>query len=143
MYKSILSLSLIASTALAQSVFIGLPAAGAQLYTSTNATFQIQRPDSLTGSQEIAVVIGINKCGSGATCSSPEDSMGTVLYNGPFDPQFHETYLPPYQNFSLEIPEGAATDNGIVTVAHFSLVGASTYPLIEYLNQTVTIIQSD
>ncbi|GAM33562.1 hypothetical protein TCE0_011r00542 [Talaromyces pinophilus] len=126
MYKSILSLSLIASTALAQSVFIGLPAAGAQLYTSTNATFQIQRP-----------------CGSGATCSSPEDSMGTVLYNGPLDPQFHETYLPPYQNFSLEIPEGAATDNGIVTVAHFSLVGASTYPLIEYLNQTVTIIQSD
>lgn len=46
MYKSILSLGLIASTALAQSVFIGLPAAGAQLYTSTNATFQIQRPVS-------------------------------------------------------------------------------------------------
>jgi hypothetical protein len=46
MYKSILSLSLIASTALAQSVFIGLPAAGAQLYTSTDATFQIQRPVS-------------------------------------------------------------------------------------------------
>jgi hypothetical protein len=49
--------------------------------------------------------------------------MGTVLYNGPFDPQFHETNLPPYQNFTLEIPEGVATDNGIVTLAHFSLVG--------------------
>jgi hypothetical protein len=61
--------------------------------------------------------------------------MGTVLYNGPFDPQFHETYLPPYQNFSLEIPEGAATDNGIVTVAHFSLVGVSEITLV--LNLTV------
>lgn len=139
MYKSILSLGLVASTALAQSVSIGLPTAGAQLYTSTNATFQIQRPDSLTGSEEIAVVIGINKCSSGATCIPPEDSMGTVMYNGPFNPQFHETYLPPYQNFTLEIPESVATGNGIVTVAHFSLVGASTYPLIEYHNQTVTI----
>jgi hypothetical protein len=83
----------------------------------------------LTGSEEIAVVIGINKCGSGATCSSPEDSMGTVLYNGPFDPQFHETSLPPYQNFTLEIPEGVATDTGIVTVAHFSLVGVSEITL--------------
>jgi hypothetical protein len=46
MYKSVLSLGLIASTALAQSVSIGLPTAGAQLYTSTNATFQIQRPVS-------------------------------------------------------------------------------------------------
>lgn len=85
--------------------------------------------DSLTGSEEIAVVIGINKCSSGATCSSPEESMGTVLYNGPFDPQFHETYLPPYQNFTLEIPEGLATENGIVTVAHFSLVGVSKIAL--------------
>lgn len=51
--------------------------------------------------------------------------MGTVLYNGPFDPQYHEYYMPPYQNFTLEIPEGVETDDAIVTVAHFSLVGVS------------------
>ncbi|EED14702.1 conserved hypothetical protein [Talaromyces stipitatus ATCC 10500] len=139
MYKSVLSLGLIASTALAQSVSIGLPAAGAQLSTGTPTTFQIQRPDTLTGSQEIAVVIGISKCNSGGRCASPDESMGTVLYNGPFNPQFHETALPPYQNFTLEIPESAATDNGLVTVAHFSLVGASAWPMVEYLNQSITV----
>lgn len=67
--------------------------------------------------------------------------MGTVLYNGPFDPQFHETYLPPYQNFTLEIPEGVAAENGIVTVAHFSLVGVSkTVPSVSNMRTNLILL---
>lgn len=79
----------------------------------------------MTGSEEIAVVIGINKCNEAGVCASPDESMGTVLYNGPFNPEFHEYNMPPYQNFSLLVPASAAAQQGIVTVAHFSLVGVS------------------
>lgn len=30
--------------------------------------------------------------------------MGTILYNGPFKPQFHESELLPYENFTVKIP---------------------------------------
>lgn len=79
----------------------------------------------MTGSEEIAVVIGINQCNEAGVCASPDESMGIVLYNGPFNPEFHEYNMPPYQNFSLLVPASAATQHGIVTVAHFSLVGVS------------------
>lgn len=44
MYSFILSIGLMAGVALAQSVAIGLPEAGAELSTTSNTTFQIQRP---------------------------------------------------------------------------------------------------
>lgn len=44
MFKSLLALGFIATTALAQSAYIGLPAAGAQLVAGRNYTFQVQRP---------------------------------------------------------------------------------------------------
>lgn len=44
MFKSLLSLGFIATTALAQSAYIGLPTAGTQLEAGANYTFQIQQP---------------------------------------------------------------------------------------------------
>jgi hypothetical protein len=44
--------------------------------------------------------------------------MGTILYNGLFDPVYHETYLPPYQNFTVTVPLSFAADQAQIKVAH-------------------------
>ncbi|KAK9234765.1 hypothetical protein V1525DRAFT_459132 [Lipomyces kononenkoae] len=137
MLKSLFTLGLFATAVHSQTVEIGLPNKGDQLAAGSDQIVQIQRPDSLTGSDEIAVVIGIQQCPNGE-CTSPDASLGTVLYQGGFDPQFHGPQ-PPYQNFTVQIPEYSCGP-AIIGVAHMSLVGASTYPLIEFLNQTVTIV---
>jgi hypothetical protein len=51
--------------------------------------------------------------------------MGTILYNGPFKPEYHESDQPPYQNFSVNIPEAIGKGKAQLNVAHVSLVGVS------------------
>lgn len=99
---------------------------------------QVERPDTLTGSVEVAVVIGIQSC-PGTPCIDPADYMGQILYNGPFDPQFHETTFYPYENFTVQIPSSIASGTALLGVVHVALVGASSYPLMEILNRTITI----
>ncbi|KAF9242048.1 hypothetical protein BU15DRAFT_60559 [Melanogaster broomeanus] len=137
--KSIFSLALFAAAAYAQNAVIGLPEQGQSVNPGSNLTVQIQRPNSLTGSEEVAVVIGFQSCSS-SPCISPADYMGQILYNGPFDPQYHESYNPPYQNFTVQIPATAATGTALIGVAHVTLVGAGLYPWLEVLNQTVTVL---
>ncbi|CRG90985.1 [NU+] prion formation protein 1 [Talaromyces islandicus] len=141
MMKSVFAFSLFATAALSQSANIGLPQNGAEWTAGSNQTVQVQRPDTLTGSNEIAVVIGISPCHDGK-CTSPSASMGTVLYQGGFDPEFHNGVQPPYQNFTVEIPN-EISGLAMLGVAHFSLVGASASPTMQYLNQTVTVAPSD
>ncbi|KAH8689363.1 hypothetical protein BGW36DRAFT_433367 [Talaromyces proteolyticus] len=131
-------LGLFATTTLSQSVQIGLPKLGTQVAAGSDQTIQIQRPDTLTGSNEIAIVIGISPCRDGK-CTSPADSMGTILYKGGYDPEFHNGVQPPYQNFTVEVPKDIS-GLALIGVTHLSLVGASAYPLIQFLNQTVTVI---
>jgi hypothetical protein len=83
--------------------------------------------DTLTGSTEVAVVIGFWHCG-GATsiCPAPSDVLGSILYNGPYDPEFHTGVAkPPHQNFTVTIPSTAQAGKAQLSVAHFSLVGVS------------------
>jgi hypothetical protein len=51
--------------------------------------------------------------------------MGTILYQGPFDPQYHESSQPPYQNFTVRLPNLIAPGNAQINVAHAALVGVS------------------
>jgi len=81
--------------------------------------------NSLTGSEEVAVVIGLQSC-PGTPCIAPADFMGQILYNGPFNPQYHETYNPPYENFTIQIPSNIATGTALLGVAHVTLIGVST-----------------
>ncbi|KAG8219137.1 hypothetical protein J3R82DRAFT_4954, partial [Butyriboletus roseoflavus] len=78
--------------------------------------------DSLTGSEQVAVVFGLQSCPN-HPCASPSDIMGNILYNGPINPQSHETYLPPYQNFTVQVPSSVPTGTAMIGVAHLSLVG--------------------
>jgi len=136
--KSIFSLVLFAAAALAQNAVIGLPTQGQSVTPGTNLTVQVQRPNSLTGSEEVAVVIGFQSCPSGP-CISAASYMGQILYNGPFDPVYHEVYNPPYQNFSVQVPANAPAGTALIGVAHVTLVGAGLYPYMEVLNQTVSV----
>jgi hypothetical protein len=51
--------------------------------------------------------------------------MGTILYQGPFDPQYHESDQPPYQNFTVTLPNLIAAGDAQINVAHAALVGVS------------------
>ncbi|OJJ95763.1 hypothetical protein ASPACDRAFT_1891584 [Aspergillus aculeatus ATCC 16872] len=125
-------------TALAQNAAIGLPKAGQTVQPGQSLTVQVQRPNTITGSQEMAVAIGFQSCASG-NCYAADEYMGTILYNGAFNPVYHEYYLPPYENFTVTVPASAAAGQAVIGVAHATLVGASAAPYLEVLNQTVTV----
>ncbi|KAJ5368711.1 uncharacterized protein N7496_008471 [Penicillium cataractarum] len=133
------SLALFAGVALAQNAGIGLPTAGQQLSKGSDIVVQVQRPNSLTGSTEMAVAIGISSCATQA-CASPDEFMGTILYNGPFKPEYHESPTPPYQNFTVTVPSSFTAGNAQINVAHATLIGASQYPFLEALNRTVVVV---
>ncbi|KAF4772079.1 hypothetical protein HAV15_004870 [Penicillium sp. str.  len=80
--------------------------------------------NSLTGSTEIAVVIGISTCASTA-CPPAGEVMGTILYHGGFDPQYHEASQLPYQNFTVTVPTLITAGNGQINIANVVLVGVS------------------
>ncbi|KAJ6554734.1 hypothetical protein B0H19DRAFT_948622 [Mycena capillaripes] len=134
---------MLATTALAQSAVIGAPADGTTVYTGSNITVEVDRPDTFSGSTEGAVVIGIFPCGSTNSVSwVPSEVLGTILYDGPFNPQFQNDSRskPPHQNFTVTIPEFLPTGKAQLGVAHFTLIGAGQFPFLEALNITLNII---
>lgn len=72
----------------------------------------------------MAVAIGIASCSSGG-CHPADEMMGTILYNGKFDPVYHESSQPPYQNFTVEVPTSLAHGPAQINVAHATLIGVS------------------
>ncbi|KAJ5669426.1 hypothetical protein N7462_010496 [Penicillium macrosclerotiorum] len=137
--KSIISFAMFAGVAFAQRAQIGLPTAGQQLTKGNDVIVQVQRPNSLTGSTELVVAIGISSCGS-EPCKPADEVMGTILYNGDFKPEYHESSQPPYQNVTVNIPSSFTEGNAQVNVAHATLMGAGPYPYLEILNQTVVVV---
>ncbi|KAF9524267.1 hypothetical protein CPB83DRAFT_861506 [Crepidotus variabilis] len=124
----------------AQRIAIGSPADGAQLTPGSSFQVRLDRPNTLTGSNEIAIVIGLSTCATNA-CPPASDSMGSfILYNGTYLPEYHETDKPPYQNFTVSLPTAAAEGPAMLKVWHVSLVGASRSPFTETLNSTLRII---
>lgn len=72
----------------------------------------------------MAVAIGISSCSG--TCHQADEVMGTILFNGKFNPQYHEPSQPPYQNFSVKIPADFTAGSAQINVAHATLIGVST-----------------
>ena len=71
----------------------------------------------------MGVAIGISSCSS--KCYPADEVMGTILYNGEFQPEYHESYLPPYQNFTVNIPSSFTEGKAKINVAHATLIGVS------------------
>lgn len=63
--------------------------------------------------------------------------MGTVLYQGGFDPEFHNGVQPPYQNFTVEIPDDIS-GLAVLGVAHFSLVGVNSITFLSIYDRVLT-----
>ncbi|EPQ51133.1 hypothetical protein GLOTRDRAFT_123360 [Gloeophyllum trabeum ATCC 11539] len=133
--------SLVAS-ALAQTIDIGAPASGTTVSPGSSLTVEVDRPNSLTGSEEIAIVIGLRPCYNNY-CVDPAEAMGTILYNGDFNPQYSTEpgtgSKPPHQNFTVTVPSNIQSGPAILSVAHLSLVGAGPWPMFEVKNTSVTI----
>ena len=110
--------------ALSQSIEIGLPAPNQRLSKGANVTVQIQRPNNQSGSKEMAVAIGIYSCPT-SECFTPDETMGTILYVGSFDPKYHEFNLPPYQNFTVKLPSDLGAGRAHINIAHATLIGVS------------------
>ncbi|KAJ4482014.1 hypothetical protein J3R30DRAFT_3699343 [Lentinula aciculospora] len=128
-------------TVLAQNVIVGLPTDESTVPAGSNLTVRIDRPDTLSGSTEVALVMGISPCGS-LPCPGPSNILGTILYNGPFNPQFSipSNSLPPHENFTVSIPEGFVKGRTQFGVLHVSLIGAGLAPFLETLNTTLMIV---
>jgi len=134
---------LFAASALAQSVFIGYPHHNASLQAGAPTIVQVDLPNFLSSIIEVAIVVAIMPCSS-STCPSPHDQLGTVLYNGPFNPQQPAVPAYPgqqaYDNFTVTIPSDTPTGRASLNVVHFALIGASelTYVEIKHIHVLIT-----
>lgn len=139
--KAFLLLLLVPAFTSAQNAVIGYPPDGHSVSPGDNLTVQIQRPNTLTSSEEVAVVIGLQTCAaSGGVCASPEYMMGQILYNGPFDPQYRDPTSAPYENFTVQIPSGMEKGLAQIGVIHLTLIAAGLFPMMEVLNKSITVM---
>ncbi|KAF8170932.1 hypothetical protein BJ912DRAFT_996409 [Pholiota molesta] len=137
---SVLASALFVGSALAQGIAIGFPADGTLVTAGSSITVEIDRPDTLTPSTDVALVLAIISCRN-TTCLPPDDVLGSILYNGPYNPQFSSTARtkPPHQNFTVTIPAAIENGNAQLAAFHVSLVGAGPYPLTQIRNITLIV----
>ena len=88
--------------------------------------------NSLTGSTEVGIAIGLWPCGGPkgtSKCASTDVSqvLGNVVYTGSFKPEYDSTdpTKPPHQNFEVTVPSSFSPGQVSLGVAHLSLVGVS------------------
>ncbi|KAF8262820.1 hypothetical protein EI94DRAFT_1742468, partial [Lactarius quietus] len=126
-FASFLTLASFAvSAALAQTIEIGEPQPCTPITPGQNFTVQVNRPDSLVSSVDVAIVISLLPCPENGVCPSPFDELGSTLYLGPYNPQFPTAPGPnhiPQQNFSVQVPPSfQAGYKAQLAVAHLALV---------------------
>ncbi|KAH9018432.1 hypothetical protein EDB85DRAFT_1873795 [Lactarius pseudohatsudake] len=140
---SFLSLASLAVCAFAQTIEIGYPHHNTLIKPGKQLIVQVNRPDTLTSSREVAIVISLLQCPKNGHCPKPSDDLGTTLYAGPYNPQFPTTHTPqdvPQQNFTVKVPSSFKTDETAqLAVTHLSLVGAGPFPLFEIKNVTLKV----
>ncbi|KAJ3504897.1 hypothetical protein NLJ89_g7698 [Agrocybe chaxingu] len=125
----------------AQASFIGHPPAGSSLLPGQTLTVQVVRPNSIQGSIEVGMVIGLLDC-QFLPCPPPNAQVGTILFNGDFNPQLHEKPGMPYQNFTVTIPSAEFLPNNVAQlgVVRFHLIGAGPSPVLESNNVTLRVV---
>ncbi|KAK2465749.1 hypothetical protein APHAL10511_002293 [Amanita phalloides] len=133
---------ILAAVSLAQNILIGAPKPGAKVHAGRSLHVLIGKPDTLTDSPDIALVIAVAPCIGFPShhCLPPQEALGTVLYNGTFNPQFERSGpFYPYQNFSVIIPHDFPKGPAQLNVANFELIGAEYFPDLQLLNTTITV----
>ncbi|KAG6807750.1 hypothetical protein H0H93_001128 [Arthromyces matolae] len=130
------------STVHAQTVAIGYPADGVSVSPGSEVTVEVDRPNSLSGSTEVAVVLGFQSCASTGGCRPVTDGVYTVLYNGGYKPEYQQNALqkPPHQNFTVTIPSDAQPGLAQLGLIHVTLIGAALAPFLETRNITLNVV---
>ncbi|KAK7444309.1 hypothetical protein VKT23_015321 [Stygiomarasmius scandens] len=141
LFTAALSALSLATVALGQSAHIGFPTDGATVSAGSPLSVNVIRPNTISSSEEVAVVIGIASCTtSDQGCLAPNLTMGSILYNGPFDPQIPSPTEPPSQNITVDIPSDIPKGETQLNFAHFFMVGASLSPSVETSSVSITIV---
>ncbi|KAI1794788.1 hypothetical protein LXA43DRAFT_86615 [Ganoderma leucocontextum] len=140
------TLAALAASAVAQRIQIGAPKNLAQVKPGSKITVEVDRPNSLTGSTEVAIAIGLWPCGGPkgtSKCASTDVSqvLGNVVYTGSFKPEYDSKAptKPPHQNFEITVPSTFSSGQVSLGIAHLSLVGAGASPFYEFTNITLVI----
>ncbi|KAJ7451615.1 hypothetical protein FB451DRAFT_703230 [Mycena latifolia] len=129
----------------AQASHIGFPLSGATLRFNSNFTLQLVRPNSIEGSIEVGIAIGLLGCPASPAgpCPPPSAQLGSILYTGPFNPTIHPMAMF-YENFTLTVPSADSFFPGTTTaqlaVVRLHLIGAGPSPVLEFNNITVNLI---
>ncbi|KAF9031443.1 hypothetical protein BJ165DRAFT_1306002, partial [Panaeolus papilionaceus] len=135
-------LSFFVTTIWAQASHIGLPLDGTTVKQGKKFVVQVIRPNSIQGSIEAGLVIGLLPCQWFTTdpqCPPPSAQIGSILFNGKFSPQFHEIPGQPYQNFTVTVPAEFPLGVAQLATARFHLIGAGPSPTLELNNVTVLV----
>ncbi|KAI0685346.1 hypothetical protein BC835DRAFT_1384561 [Cytidiella melzeri] len=140
----------LAAAATAQNIALGYPFAGTSVSRGQNLTVEVDKPNSLSGSTDVSIVIALRSCSSlpDGSCDTVVNSpvpeiLGTLLYVGPFSPKYSTTgeyWKPPYENFTAYIPPTFPQGQASLTVTHFVLIGAGPYPILDVVNTTLAIV---
>ncbi|KAI0695777.1 hypothetical protein C8T65DRAFT_584000 [Cerioporus squamosus] len=128
MFTSAITLALLAIAAAAQSVIIASPIANGTLIPGETFVVDVDKPATLTGSQDVSVVIGLLSCvglAPNGTCDgvNPTGNIGRVLLYGPYAPTPVGNGHPDLaQNYTVQVPSNFPLGHAILSVAHFGLI---------------------
>ncbi|KAK7051452.1 hypothetical protein VNI00_004426 [Paramarasmius palmivorus] len=131
------------TTALAQRASIGDPVDGASVTAGQELLIRVDTQPSTSNIDPVGIALGIQSCSSSASgCFAPNSVLGTILYQGPYNPQYStEAFsLPPHQNFTVAIPADFPKGQAQIGLAGLTIVGASGSPLFGTDNITVTVV---
>ncbi len=103
--------------------------------------------DTLTGSQEVSVAIGLLSCAGQAppgTCDGIDttEEIGTPLYAGPYTPQLRPGGSDLFQNLTVAVPADFPSGAAALSVAHFSLVGVSAAAVLDVMEVLTVCFQA-
>ncbi|TBU61821.1 hypothetical protein BD310DRAFT_992063 [Dichomitus squalens] len=135
--------SLLFTLAAAQNAFINAPPPQSTFAPGDSFIVDVDRPDSLTGSRDVSVAIGLLSCVDRApsgTCDDIDSAwmMGDILYAGPYHP-VAPVGTNENENFTVTVPGDFQLGPAVLAVAHFALVGELFWPYLEVLNETIFI----
>ncbi|KAJ3551484.1 hypothetical protein NM688_g4678 [Phlebia brevispora] len=144
--KYLFALAALVGSAFAQSAFIEAPAPGTDVTPGSNVTVTVWKPDSLTGSTDIAIVLSLQSCvgiAPAGTCDGFDASqdLGTILHYGPFDPEVEPPIsLGFHENYTVTIPSSTPKGAAALLLTHLVLVGLGPYPLLDISNITLNVV---
>ncbi|RPD77387.1 hypothetical protein L226DRAFT_321067 [Lentinus tigrinus ALCF2SS1-7] len=110
---------------LAQRIWVDVPAEWTSVKPGSDLIVRVKRPDTLSSTDEVGVAIGFKPCGS-IPCADFDVTqvLGSVAYNGPYDPKPYDSPNVPYENFTVTVPPYLQPPQQVsLNVAHFALVG--------------------